>query len=160
MVDQLTFFAPLIPMHPSDWPEDYQSQFWSEYPLKISKRSAMRALDKAKDRNARWAELITGVHRYAAWLTAPEWRPSPKHPATWLNGERWNDEVLASANTVTLQRLPIAHKAINAPGQHGVEICAIGIKISARRVDHIGNRHNVFFKQSAGVRIGQHNRHL
>ena len=41
---------------------------------------------------------------------------------------------------------------------NGVEICAIGIKISARRVDHIGNRHNVFFKQSAGVRIGQHNR--
>ena len=114
MADQLTFFAPQIPMYPSDWPEDYQSQFWSEYPLKISKRSAMRALDKAKDRDVRWAELINGVRRYVRWLAEPHWRPSPKHPATWLNGDCWEDVLTPGGNG---ERISPAQRARELAGK-------------------------------------------
>ena len=96
-------------------------QFWNVYPRRDGKKKALEAMGKAL-KKASIEVILKGVANYKSGPLVMG--QIPAMPATWLNGERWNDEVLASANTVTLQRLPIAHKAINAPGQHGVEICA------------------------------------
>ena len=42
------------------------------------------------------------------------------------------------------------------PADDGVEVRAITIEVSARRVDQVGNLLDVRFEQAARVRIGQH----
>lgn len=96
MSQQMTFFAPVTQVKPTNWPADYQERFWREYPVKISKRAAMRALEKVKDRCAEWDLLIDGVRRYAIWMAQESpttWRPHVKHPATWLNADCWEDDL-------------------------------------------------------------------
>ena len=75
----------------TDWPADYADKFWSLYPNKKSKAHAMKALDKiAKAGKTRFVDLIAGVERYI--LSRDVQRGFVKHPATWLNGECWNDQ--------------------------------------------------------------------
>ncbi|MDO8535056.1 MAG: hypothetical protein Q7S17_10005 [Xanthobacteraceae bacterium] len=76
-----------------DWPKDYEQQFWREYPLKIAKAAAMKALGKARKKGIVWRVIIDGLRRYKVWLQGPGWRPPAKHPATWVNGECWHDEL-------------------------------------------------------------------
>jgi hypothetical protein len=67
-------------------------RFWVEYPRKVAKPEARKAFAKA------WRKLPTGnevetligaLERAKAAWTDPQFIP---HPATWLNGERWQDE--------------------------------------------------------------------
>lgn len=67
-------------------------RFWSSYPRKVSKAEARKAFARA------WRKLpellaeeiiIGGLERAKAAWTDPQFIP---HAATWLNGERWNDE--------------------------------------------------------------------
>lgn len=63
--------------------------FWSTYPKRADKGHARRAWRTAI-RKATPAEIIAGAERYRDDPTR-----NPKYtanPATWLNGERWNDE--------------------------------------------------------------------
>lgn len=64
------------------------ARFWQAYPRKVGKADARKAFDKACHKLA--PEEITGAleRAKAAW-TDPQFIP---HPATWLNGERWEDE--------------------------------------------------------------------
>ncbi len=64
--------------------------FWCIYPRRVAKKDARRA----------WAKVPDGSH--VAILTAlvawrQVWRDKDTeflpHPATWLNGERWEDEL-------------------------------------------------------------------
>lgn len=76
---------------PSDWPADYQEQFWKKYPNKKSKKDAMKLLDKvAFAGKTRWGDLIAGLERYI--LSRDVQRGFIKHPSTWLHGECWKDE--------------------------------------------------------------------
>lgn len=79
-----------------DWPEDYRQKFWDEYPRKVSKSPALKKLDTiCQGGKVPWRTLIEGLRRYKAWLadSGPRrWRPSPKHPTTWLNHNGWEDE--------------------------------------------------------------------
>ena len=65
--------------------------FWSEYPIKVGKATAMRSWIKAVKRGT--AEtIIEGAKRYAE---DPNRDPAfTAHPATWLNGDRWLDSPL------------------------------------------------------------------
>src|SRR3990167_4477402 len=76
-----------------DWPKDYEQQFWREYPLKVGKDAAIRALQKARKKGIAWQAIIDGVQRYKIWLRGPGWRPDAAHPSTWLNAGRWADEL-------------------------------------------------------------------
>lgn len=67
-------------------------RFWTAYPRKVSKADARKAFGKA------WAKLpphdeeaiiVGGLERAKAAWTDAQFIP---HAATWLNGERWNDE--------------------------------------------------------------------
>lgn len=67
-------------------------EFWAVYPRKEGKGHARKAFPKAVKKIG-WDALLSAVHEYRDWCqrSGEEKRFIP-HPATWLNGERWNDE--------------------------------------------------------------------
>jgi len=68
--------------------------FWSLYPRKIGKGAAELAWKKLKPDVALQARIIQAVK---AQCKSEQWRRDGgqfiPHPATWLNGKRWEDEV-------------------------------------------------------------------
>jgi len=68
-------------------------EFWELYPKRVSKGAARRAWVKAR-RDASAVEIMAGVARsifdWRKKRTEKEYVP---HPATWLNGCRWEDEL-------------------------------------------------------------------
>lgn len=67
--------------------------FWAQYPRKDSKAAARRAFEKAR-RRASFADLMAGLLRYRF---NPD-RSLQPHASTWLNGDRWEDEVVDLAS--------------------------------------------------------------
>lgn len=77
----------------SDWPTDYREQFWAKYPRKIAKAAAIRALDRVKKSGSvSWAAIDEALDKFAAWAKGREIR-FVKHPATWINGGCWDDQL-------------------------------------------------------------------
>jgi hypothetical protein len=73
--------------------ESYSDEFetwWSEYPRKIAKGTASRAWKGAISK-ASFDVLLDSVKAFAIKCSLVEQQYIP-HAATWLNGERWNDE--------------------------------------------------------------------
>jgi hypothetical protein len=68
------------------------TEFWSIYPRKTAKATAQKAFAKACEQ-APPDRIIDGlrnsVQAWTAAHTEPKYIP---HPATWLNGGRWDDE--------------------------------------------------------------------
>jgi len=65
--------------------------WWQQYPRKVSKPAARKAYAKALRGGATADDVLAGLLPWCAYWHArgePEFVP---HPATWLNGERWND---------------------------------------------------------------------
>ncbi len=73
--------------------------FWIEYPRKVSKPAAQKAWRKISP-NAELSEAImAGLRAHLPDLTTREPQYVP-HPATWLNGERWNDPVTPKSSPI------------------------------------------------------------
>lgn len=66
--------------------------FWSLYPRRVAKRAALKAWEKEMRSGTTPEEIIEGLRRQLAHLSAKEAQFIP-HPATWLNQGRWEDEV-------------------------------------------------------------------
>lgn len=66
-------------------------QFWSVWPKRVGKGSARAAWVKAVKR-VEPDVLIAAAKAYAEWSGLPEMQFIPM-PATWLNGERWLDDL-------------------------------------------------------------------
>ena len=66
--------------------------FWQEYPKKISKKKASEKFLKLK-----CALLPIILEALKKQKASPAWQENGgqfvPHPATWLNGERWTDDV-------------------------------------------------------------------
>jgi len=62
--------------------------FWRSYPRRISKGNARKAFDKAIKKTT-LENMLKAITEYVA--RKPE-KIDFKHPATWLNGECWDDE--------------------------------------------------------------------
>jgi len=81
---------------------DLFPEFWHAYPRKTDKANARKAWVKAIKKKPP-SEIITAASAYAAT------KPEPKftaHASTWLNGERWDDE---------LARPPVDHPVRHVP---------------------------------------------
>lgn len=65
--------------------------FWSKYPRKVGKGQALKAW-RAAVKKCDAKVIIEGLDLHLDDLTAKSVEYQP-HPATWLNGERWADEV-------------------------------------------------------------------
>lgn len=69
--------------------------FWSFYPRKTGKGSARTAFEKALKKTTA-DELLAAVEVYSkSNLPEPQFIP---HPATWLNQERWADDMTLTNN--------------------------------------------------------------
>lgn len=66
-------------------------RFWEIYPRRDGKKKALAAFEKAL-KTTSIEVILEGVTRYIAFLKTTTQQTAM--PATWLNGERWNDEVL------------------------------------------------------------------
>lgn len=78
--------------------DDTWEQFWNTYPRRTGKANARRAWDKlsATDRTTALDALTDHVGYWKAAGTQPQFIP---HPATWINGRRWEDELPDTPNT-------------------------------------------------------------
>ena len=76
--------------------------FWKQYPRKIAKPNALKAWLKIKPNDQLSQKMIDAVKQQK--LSDREIQFVP-HPATWLNGNRWEDEISApTTNVMTLGR--------------------------------------------------------
>lgn len=78
------------------------AQFWERYPRKIDKKRCEGVFAKKVTTPAIWESFQKGYKKYlAVWKELPkeEERFIP-YPLTWLNGERWEDEIGPKAEVV------------------------------------------------------------
>jgi hypothetical protein len=72
------------------------AEFWAAYPRKVGKRNAERAWASAAKRGM--PPLPELLAKLEALKASPQWRKDGgqfiPHPATWLNRDGWDDEVL------------------------------------------------------------------
>jgi DNA-binding MarR family transcriptional regulator len=77
--------------HPAPSAQDFDL-FWAAYPRRVAKQAAARVFGKqARAHGA--AVIIAGARRLAADPNLPPAQYVP-HPASWLNGGRWEDPPL------------------------------------------------------------------
>jgi len=76
-------------------------EFWKAYPRKVSKKSALRAFTKLGPDAGLLQTILRAleVHRRQDCWVKDGGQFIP-HPATWLNGRRWEDEVGKAAGKV------------------------------------------------------------
>lgn len=93
----ITVDQPVLATPPAPAPEPEKTGFdlfWSVYPRKIGKGAAELAWKKCKPDSTLQARIIQAVK---AQCKSEQWKRDGgqfiPHPATWLNGKRWEDEV-------------------------------------------------------------------
>ena len=78
------------------------SRFWDAYPRKTAKPAAARAFAKVNPDDALLGRILAAVSRQAA---SDQWRKDGgqfiPHPATWLNGQRWDDDIPGATSTAS-----------------------------------------------------------
>lgn len=88
------------------------SQFWSAYPKKQGKAAARKAFDKA----LRKSDPQTLLNAMEAQKRSDQWtRDGGRYiplASTWLNGERWNDELDPTHGQTVSQHDPPRHDPI------------------------------------------------
>lgn len=98
-------------------PPDPFDEFWQAYPRKVGKADAQRAWSRAV-RKTNPDKILAGLHGYPFDTSRAQFVP---HPATWLNGARWEDDpsavapVAPSGNGHTPYRDPTTPAAYTGP---------------------------------------------
>ena len=84
------------------------ARWWSLYPRKVNKKKSQAIWDRIKpDSNKLIADIQNRIKNDRQWI-----RGYPPNPTTYLNGERWNDEVQAIPQQV--EKVPTDHNKIEA----------------------------------------------
>lgn len=104
-----------------EYDEDFL-RFWEHFPRKENKRGAQRAFRAAKKRKLpHIEELITIVSRqvhFKNWKEQPQYCP---HASSWLNGDRWGDEIGALVDAA-IKKAPNLESAIEAAQRRSREV--------------------------------------
>lgn len=81
-------------------------RFWSAYPRKTAKQDALKAWRRLAPDPALLAIILTALdtHKHSDQWTRDGGRFIP-HPATWLNGRRWEDAPPPSRDDLDNERL-------------------------------------------------------
>ena len=67
------------------------TDFWGMYPRRVAKKDARRAWEKISANQH--TEIMIAIFEWARiWREENREDSHIPHPATWLNGERWEDE--------------------------------------------------------------------
>lgn len=85
---------------PKDQPSRFDG-FWERYPNKVAKAKAIKAFDAVDPSDELLARMLKALeHQKASTQWLKDGGAYIPHPATWLNGRRWEDE-LETENTGT-----------------------------------------------------------
>jgi hypothetical protein len=117
----------------TDKPHPTFETWWDTYPHKVAKRAALKAYSAAIKRGASPADLIEGIRRYIA--TKPSWQ-AYCYPATWLNGDRYQDEPAQEVMTHVSRSTTNAPDWFAAAGEFTRDHC--GGSDGSRRPAHRG----------------------
>jgi hypothetical protein len=88
---------PQKPAKPKKSDEGFD-EFWSAYPRKVGKEDALKAFVKISPDAELLAVMLKAI---AAQSKSEQWakdRQFIPHPATWLNGKRWQDDIDDAGN--------------------------------------------------------------
>lgn len=103
---------------PHRYADDF-SEFWRNYPKRVSRGSAEAAYGRARDGGATAEEILAGALRYSAERIDQD----PKftaHAATWLNGKRWLDE--SAPQPVNGSAAPASYRTQQRPLSHAERV--------------------------------------
>jgi len=70
-------------------------EFWKAYPRKEAKKTALRSFERCMKAGLKLEDMLIGIENHKK---TEQWQ-NPKYiplPATWINNERWKDEVMVS----------------------------------------------------------------
>lgn len=67
-------------------------EFWLAYGMKVGRKTAKASWDKAVKAGVDTHEIVDAARAYRAFCLRPN-TPHQAHPTTWLNQERWTDEL-------------------------------------------------------------------
>jgi hypothetical protein len=87
--------------------------FWEAYPRKVGKQDAQKAFAKVNPDETLLAVMLTAIEK--AKQTEGWQKEKGKyipHPATWLNGKRWEDEIGESRQGLTDTRFPSRYPTV------------------------------------------------
>ncbi len=77
-------------------------QFWKSYPKKVSKKRAQKIWDKLEMTDELFSQIMDSLE---AQKSSPQWQKDNgqfiPYPTTWLNGQRWEDEISQGDNDFT-----------------------------------------------------------
>ena len=122
-------------------------KFWRSYPRKIGKGAARRAWAAAL-RIAAADGIVAARERQSGAGVFGEMKFIPA-PATWLNQERWEDEVGAEAAAGAAGALAVAWRAA---AKRGDDIGKAQVRADARR---LGVSMEVVFEAARGLRAAE-----
>jgi len=90
--------------------EEFEKEFWPNVPNKIGKGKARESYVKARKKASKEA-IHAGLSKYQQYekRRARQADYRPLHPSTWLNQERWEDDVGVPPNK-TLKQMDEAYK--------------------------------------------------
>jgi len=87
---------------PQNGDETLFPEFWTAYPRKVGKKDAQRAWMKAMKTGVTFKTIIESLEK---WKVSNQWTKDNgefiPHASTWLNKERWNDEVKSAVTSKT-----------------------------------------------------------
>jgi len=87
----------------TDLTEEWFSAFWKAYWLRRARKPARIAFGKACKSQERFAEIMAAVTTQTPEMLSREPAKRP-HAATWLNAERWTDELIQPAAASAIDR--------------------------------------------------------
>jgi hypothetical protein len=72
-------------------------EFWIKYPKKVGKGAAEKAFDKIRPTEQVFERMITAIEKQK---NSAQWKKDNgqyiPNPATWLNQQRWEDEITSA----------------------------------------------------------------
>jgi hypothetical protein len=77
--------------------------FWARYPHRTAKKDAEKAWKKLNPSPALQTQIFAAIESQKAWRALPGWHPAWAYPASWIRGERWNDELPGLTGTLTIE---------------------------------------------------------
>jgi len=88
--------------------------FWAAYPRRVGKGAARAAFDKAC-RKAKPEAIIAAIQAQVESGCFKDMTFTP-YPASWLNGERWDDEIATALPATAAKALAARFRAASRAG--------------------------------------------
>jgi uncharacterized protein YdaU (DUF1376 family) len=76
--------------------DDRFDVFWKQYPRKVAKPNALKAWAKLKVDDIVLKKMLVAISEQGLASRDQQYIP---HPASWLNGKRWEDEIVNSPSS-------------------------------------------------------------